>query len=81
MDHLEPLLGISPEAKLSYRGAEAPSDEDLGRFNVDKAAFLLGTFWDPAHSGKLWTCLNQDCLDGPYNRCGFHRCVCVCVLE
>ena len=77
VDHLVPLLGISPEAKLSYRGAEIPSEENLGSFNVDKAAFVLSTYWDPSHSGKLWTCLNQNCLDGPSNRRGFHRCVCV----
>ena len=75
VDHLEAELGIPPGAKLSYRGTEVPSDEDLAKFQVPKAAFLLATYWDPAHSGKLWTCLNQCCVDGPTNRRGFHRCV------
>ena len=42
VDHLEALLGISPGAKLSYRGTEVPGDEDLSRFKVAKATFLLG---------------------------------------
>ena len=74
VDHLKscPDFRISPGAKLSYRGAEVPDNVDLASLKIAKAAYILGPA-DPAHSGKLFSCLNDSCVDSLNHRRGFNR--------
>ena len=75
VDHLKacPNIKVSPGAKLFFKGLEVPADEDMARFPIPKAAFILDQYTDPAHSGKLFSCLNPTCNDFFHQGRGWNR--------